>query len=144
MTDSNNIGVLQNNFSVPLQSTPPTFNFNQALDIDYLNEYYQGNLSDAAFMYDVFLSCTVQKFYEFIESVNSDNIAEARRLAHQMTPTFMLVGLTNIARQLSEVANREKESHSLRPLFESIISNFNKKFPFILHQKIEIDTFLSQ
>lgn len=139
-----NIGVLTNNFSLPTQASTLNFSFIQSLDTDYLDSYYQGNVSDAAFMYDVFLNCTVQKFYKFIEFANSKNFMESGRLAHQMVPTFMLVGLTNIASQLKEVERSVKQSSCFLSLLQKIVRNFTEFIPIVLHQKVEIDAFLSQ
>ena len=144
MTNFDNIGILSNEYNLNTHYTPPFFRFNRQLDVDYLNNYYQENISDAAFMFDVFLNCTVQKFYEFIASTISKNYNKAYRLAHQIIPTFKIVGLTDIAFQLNELEARVKQSHCFHSLAQSIRTAFKKAIPFIFIQKAEIDSFLEQ
>jgi hypothetical protein len=139
-----NIGTSSNEYIFNTHYTPPFFRFNQQLDVDYLNNYYQKNISDAAFMFEVFLNCTIQKFYEFIASALSKDYSEAYRLAHQIIPTFKLVGLTDIAFQLDELENKVKQSYCLHSLAQSISTNFKKAIPIIFTQKAEIDSFLKQ
>lgn len=114
------------------------------MDVDYLNDYYQGNISDAAFLFEVFLNCTVQKFYEFATSVNNKNYSEASRIAHQIIPTFKLVGLTGIAFQLKELEIKVTQSYCIHALSQSISTDFEEAIPIIYIQKAEIDSFLQQ
>lgn len=144
MTNCDNIGILSNTYSLNTHFTPLFFRFNNQLDVDYLNNYYQDNISDAAFMFDIFLNCTVQKFYEFIAFTVTKNYSEAYRIAHQLVPTFKLVGLTDIAFQLNELENKAKHSYCFESLAKSIDAAFKKAIPIIFTQKAEIDTFLKQ
>lgn len=139
-----NIGTFSNKYFLKTNYSLPSFHFNPHLDVDYLEGYYQQNISDAAFMFDVFLNCTVQKFYNFIEYSLSNNHSEAFHLAHQMIPTFKLVGLTKIALQLKKLEKRVGRSLCLQSLAKSISTEFKKAIPTIFIQKAKIDSFLRQ
>jgi len=144
MTNIDNIGTLSNKNSLNTTHAPLSFHFNSHLDVDYLEDYYQQNISDAAFMFDIFLNITVQKFHSFIALSLSNNYYDAFQLAHQMVPTFKLVGLTDIAFQLNELENRVRQSFCFQTLVKNINTDFSIAIPTIFIQKIEIDSFLKQ
>ncbi len=133
MNNVDNIGTLTNENS---------FHFNPLLDVNYLNDYYQENISDAAFVFDLFLNCTVQKFYEFIDSMLSNNHRKVYHLAHQMIPTFKLVGLTDIALLLKELESKARQSSCLHSLVKSIRTKFKKAIPIVFNQQAAIGSFL--
>lgn len=134
---------LTHEYSLNTNTLPPLFRFNSNLDVRYLNNYYQQNISDAAFMFDIFLNCTVQKFYEFTASAFAKDYRKVYCLAHQMIPTFKLVGLTNIASQLKKLGSKVK-SFCIDSTVQLISTNFKKAIPIIFIQKAELDLFIKQ
>ena len=70
------------------------FEFNAHLDADYINEIYGGDLSIVQIMFSSFLEESIPAWNEVYDNIVSKNYAEVGRLAHQIKPSFSMVGLT--------------------------------------------------
>lgn len=70
------------------------FEFNAHLDADYINEIYGGDLSIVQIMFASFLEDSIPVWDEIQDKIISTNYAEVGRLAHQIKPSFAMVGLT--------------------------------------------------
>lgn len=70
------------------------FEFNAHLDADYINEIYGGDLTIVQIMFSSFLEESIPVWNEMYDKIISKNYAEVGRLAHQIKPSFSMVGLT--------------------------------------------------
>jgi hypothetical protein len=70
------------------------FEFNQALDADYLEETYESDLTMINILFSTFLEDTLPIWDQIGPALQQGNLAEAASLTHQVKPTFAMVALT--------------------------------------------------
>jgi len=70
------------------------FEFNAHLDADYINEIYGGDLTIVQIMFNSFLEESIPLWNSMQDQITQKNYAEVGRLAHQIKPSFSMVGLT--------------------------------------------------
>lgn len=118
------------------------FSFNSRLDTAYLNDFYRGDLEQAALMFEVFLNITARSFTDMLALADDGDWAEVQRLAHKMKPTFELVGLTDLASQLSDIEYADPAYDALKPKISRVKADFYEALPIVMEQKHALDHFL--
>lgn len=70
------------------------FAFNPLLNADYLHEMYGGDLTIVQIMFESFLDDNIPIWEEISQKISSKSYKEVGEMAHQIKPTFSMVGLT--------------------------------------------------
>ena len=116
--------------------------FDPALDQKYLKTFYSEDYEDASFMFELFLTHTVKTFQDFIQASCQNDLAEIKRLAHKMCPSFKVVGLTKIALTLNTICRTDIPEQKLRSLIERLDQELDLALPIIVKQVDTLDVFL--
>ena len=130
------------NFNAPPKEITPIFQFDNALDTSFLNNYYQEDLHGASLMFEVFLNFTVPNFQQMLTEARYDNWEEVKHLAHKMKPSFDIVGLTHIATELLSIERDYFSTTELPNVIAALEQDFQRDLPDVVTQKIAIDNFL--
>ncbi|UTA69534.1 MULTISPECIES: Hpt domain-containing protein [Emticicia] len=104
------------------------FEFNAHLDADYINEIYGGDLSIVQIMFNSFLEESIPVWNEIQEQINQKNFNEVGRLAHQIKPSFSMVGLTFLHPKMQafeSYAKANPEAGELNNLYQQIAVDVN-------------------
>lgn len=70
------------------------FAFNPVLNSDYLHELYGDDLTIVKIMFEMFLDDNIPIWEEISQKIISKSYKEVSEMAHQIKPTFSMVGLT--------------------------------------------------
>lgn len=119
------------------------FSFSPKLDAKFIDNFYQGDLKEASLMFDVFLTYTVATFYEMEQFVKDKDWKNVQRLAHKMSPTFKIVGLTSVAVELGVIEKMIVDEEEMERRTLKITQNFNFYLSEVINQKMAIDSFIS-
>lgn len=98
------------------------FEFNETLDVAYLNEIYEGDLEYAADMFETFLEVTLAEIYSIEPLIEKEDWKAARTLSHKCKPAFSMVGLTNLFEKMEQMEKRIKTE----PNKETILTDFQQ------------------
>ncbi|PLK45510.1 Hpt domain-containing protein [Emticicia sp. TH156] len=104
------------------------FEFNAHLDADYINEIYGGDLSIVQIMFNSFLEESIPVWNEIQDQINQKNFNEVGRLAHQIKPSFSMVGLTFLHPKMQafeSYAKANPEAGELNKLYQQIAVDVN-------------------
>ncbi len=129
--------------NTPLQQSQPEFSFDEVLDAAWLQAHYQGDLHDAAFMFNVFFNNTLPLFSTFEEAAAKQDNSSIYRLAHQLSPGFASVGLTHIAENLRRISVAKPVGNYLLQSAENVIAAVQDLIAHVIAQKNRLDNFLS-
>lgn len=69
------------------------FAFNPLLNADYLHEMYGDDLTIVQIMFESFLEDNIPIWEKILDEVNNKNYKQVGEMAHQIKPTFSMVGL---------------------------------------------------
>lgn len=70
------------------------FAFNPLLNADYLRDMYGDDLTIVQIMFESFLDDNIPIWDRILAEINNKNFKQAGEMAHQIKPTFSMVGLT--------------------------------------------------
>jgi hypothetical protein len=70
------------------------FAFNPLLNTDYLQEIYGDDLTIVQIMFESFLDDNIPIWEEISEKITNESYKEVGDMAHQIKPSFSMVGLT--------------------------------------------------
>lgn len=130
------------------QKSTPVFTqeadiFYPALDRDFLTRFYHQDYEDASFMFNLFLTHTVNTFQDMSDAMQVADIDEVKRLAHKISPTFKSVGLTGMAADLSEIGRSELPQEDIELRVQSLSNDLDDIFPVVVDQMRRLDNFLN-
>ncbi len=117
------------------------FKFNGDLDVNFLIFFYQGDIEQAANMFDIFLNVTAKEFTNLKGLVRQKDWIAFRQLAHKMKPNFKMVGLTKISNLLEVLEYWEEKSskmEELSSLLYSILTAFEECLPLVENERRRI------
>ena len=115
------------------------FCFNQALDLSYLDEFYEGDLEHAMDMFEIFLEYSLEEFKELPNHLERQDREAFRKLTHKLKPAMSMVGLTWITKQMQQLEKAADNNKSFEALGEllQIIQDEIEKFRPILEEDLE-------
>jgi hypothetical protein len=70
------------------------FTFNPLLNTTYLHEIYGDDLTIVQIMFESFLEDNIPIWEAIAEEINNQNYRKVAEMAHQIKPSFSMVGLT--------------------------------------------------
>jgi CheY-like chemotaxis protein len=115
------------------------FSFNQALDLSYLDEFYEGDFEHAMDMFEIFLEYSLEEFKELPNHLENKDREAFRKLTHKLKPAMSMVGLTWITKQMQQLEKAADNNASFEALGEllQIIQDEIEKFRPILEEDLE-------
>ncbi len=115
------------------------FHFNEALDTNYLEFFYEGDLDYAADIFETFLTVTLPEFERLRPLAQNADWHAFRKLAHKLKPNFLMVGLSRLSSQLEQLEEIQPDQIPPARLLGQLeqLENEVKKFVPILQADLE-------
>lgn len=88
------------------------FRFNEALDTNYLEFFYEGDLDYAADIFETFLDVTLPEFRKLRPLAQQAHWTAFRKLAHKLKPNFLMVGLSHLSAQLEKLEDIQPDAQT--------------------------------
>ncbi|WP_064197067.1 MULTISPECIES: PAS domain-containing hybrid sensor histidine kinase/response regulator [Emticicia] len=116
-------------------------NLEEALQPDYLAKVYGNDRGYAADMFNLFLKTVPNQFFQLRPLIDEQKIVEIGKLAHQLKPSFTMVGLPEITLDLQNLEKKAKNNEDIDEilsLFNEIEEKFNHKLPLVEQELVEL------
>ena len=84
------------------------FQFNQELNVEYLEKIYEKDYEYATDMFETFLNHALKEFWDLEPLIKDGKWSKMRSLAHKLKPTFAMVGLTDIEEKMYAIEKVER------------------------------------
>ncbi|MFY0254226.1 response regulator [Chitinophaga sp. 30R24] len=112
------------------------FEFNNELDVKYLTNLYENNISYAADLFEIFIRTIREEIAKLNVMVENDDWEQMKFQVHKLKPNFSMVGLTWISAKMQELENllriNQEASHDeISCLFDEIREEVNKYYPLV-------------
>lgn len=112
------------------------FEFNNDLDVKYLTDLYESNISYAADLFEIFIRTIREEVAKLSVMVNNRDWEQIRFQVHKLKPNFAMVGLTWITAKMQELenylrVNQEMHGEEISRLFNEIQEEVKKFYPLI-------------
>ena len=104
------------------------FAFNPLLNSDYLQEIYGDDLTIVQIMFESFLDDNMPIWEKISEEINNKNYKAVGEMAHQVKPSFSMVGLTFLHPKLQDFetfAKSNPDGTELQKRFETLAVEIN-------------------
>ncbi|RMD72685.1 MAG: response regulator, partial [Bacteroidetes bacterium] len=88
------------------------FHFNEALDTNYLEFFYEGDLDYAADIFETFLDVTLPEFRKLRPLAQQADWTAFRKLAHKLKPNFLMVGLSHLSARLEKLEDIQPDAQT--------------------------------
>jgi len=111
------------------------FDFNAHLDADYIHEIYGGDLTIVQIMFSSFLEESIPVWDEMHNSILNKNYSEVGRMAHQIKPSFSMVGLTFLHPKIQAFETYAKAA----PDHNEILKQYQQISVDVNHAKLVIE-----
>jgi len=121
----------QNTSISNLEHGSVVFDFQEEIDLEYLNEAYGDDLEYAKEMFVVFLSIideAMEALYQVVENQETEKI---KQQAHKIKPTFTMIGLSSITQAMSQIekAALEGDHQKTKSMYVQISGYLKKMLP---------------
>ena len=118
----------QNTSISNLEHGSVVFDFQEEIDLEYLNEAYGDDLEYAKEMFVVFLSIIDEAMDALCQVVENQETEKIKQQAHKIKPTFTMIGLSSITQAMSQIekAALEGDHQKTKSLYLQV-SNYLKK-----------------
>lgn len=106
----------------------------ESLQADYLSRTYGNDRKYAADMFALFLKTVPNQFALLKPLIEEQKVVEIGKLAHQLKPSFAMVGLPEITQSLQTLEKMAKNNDSfneIRQVFDEIENIFNRKIGLV-------------
>lgn len=106
----------------------------ETLQADYLSRIYGNDRKYAADMFGLFLKTVPKQFASLRPLIEEQKTAEIGKLAHQLKPSFTMVGLPEITQNLQileKMAKNGKDFSIIKETFDEIENIFNRKIGLV-------------
>ncbi|WP_143307286.1 PAS domain-containing hybrid sensor histidine kinase/response regulator [Chitinophaga vietnamensis] len=112
------------------------FEFHPDLDVQYLTELYENNISYAADLFEIFIRTIRDEIAKLREMVDEHDWESMKFQVHKLKPNFAMVGLTWITDKMQALENylRTDQEHHLADiskLFNEISTEVDKFYPVV-------------
>lgn len=112
----------------------------ETLEADYLSRIYGNDRKYAADMFGLFLKTVPNQFALLKPLIEEQKVIEIGKLAHQLKPSFTMVGLPEITQNLQileKMAKNNEDFDIIKQTFDEIEKIFNRKIGLI-EKELEI------
>ncbi|MCH2082275.1 MAG: ATP-binding protein [Saprospiraceae bacterium] len=123
------------------------FSFNAKLDLDYLEDCYEGDLDYASDMFSIFIEYTLPEVDHLEALIASKKYEEIRKAAHKMKPAFAMVGLTHITDHmaaLEQTAKEKTEINTIELLFKEVKEELSIFIPILKQELKKMQAFINK
>ncbi|MFN3487524.1 MAG: ATP-binding protein [Emticicia sp.] len=106
----------------------------ESLETDYLSKIYGNDPKYAADMFELFLKTVPNQFALLKPLIKEQRVIEIGKLAHQLKPSFTMVGLPEITQNLQILEKMAKNNENfdiIKQTFDEIESLFNRKIGLV-------------
>ncbi|MEO1262041.1 MAG: response regulator [Bacteroidota bacterium] len=124
-----------------------SFSFDRNLDVNYLDEFYQGDLEYAIDMFDTFLKYLLPEMQNLKRTIKNENWESAKALAHKIKPSLSMVGLTGLSGKMHLLENGARQKvpiGQLALLFAEIESSLEIKKALLEKELKRMKKYLSE
>ncbi|MDA0882856.1 MAG: response regulator [Bacteroidetes bacterium] len=116
-----------------LEHGSAVFDFQEEIDLEYLNEAYGEDLEYAKEMFVVFLSIideAMEALYQVVENQETEKI---KQQAHKIKPTFTMIGLSSITQAMSQIekAALDGDHQKTKSMYVQISEYLKKMLPLV-------------
>lgn len=111
-----------------------SFNFNVLLDQDFLQMVYEGDLSYAGDIFEIFLTHSVKEMDELGQAIDLQDWDATRRISHKLKPNFSMVGLPQLEEKMGQIemlANLQNNVEAIPGIFLDIQSSLTAYIPIL-------------
>ncbi|GAB2650808.1 hypothetical protein GCM10027035_51260 [Emticicia sediminis] len=115
-------------------SNSVTIEEKETLQTDYLEKVYGHDRKYAADMFGLFLETVPKQFALLKPLIEEQKVDEISKLAHQLKPSFTMVGLPEITQNLlmlEKMAKNKEDYETMRLTFDEIENIFNRKISLV-------------
>ncbi|MDX1700568.1 MAG: ATP-binding protein, partial [Melioribacteraceae bacterium] len=112
--------------------------FNKNLDYQYLKKFYDGDMEYAGEMFEIFIDEVYPEYKIMIDEALRGNIEQTRKLIHKITPSFSMVGLTDMEKnmkQLKQLMVEPVDKEAIRKEINTIQGKLDIFLPIIESEK---------
>lgn len=106
----------------------------ESLQADYLSRIYGNDRKYAADMFGLFLKTVPNQFALLKPLIEEQKVVEIGKLAHQLKPSFTMVGLPEITQNLQVLEKKAKNNEDfdeIKQVFDEIENIFNRKIGLV-------------
>lgn len=120
------------------------FEFNEALDVKYLDGLYDNNISYAVDLFEIFLRTIKEEIEKLRTTVSNADWEKLKFQVHKIKPNLSMVGLTWIAAKMQELENNlrngQEEQEQIVQLFNEVAIAVDEFYPVIKeeHEKMRV------
>lgn len=112
------------------------FEFNNDLDVRYLTDLYESNISYAADLFEIFIRTIRDEIAKLQTMVDNHEWEAMKFQVHKLKPNFAMVGLTWISAKMQELENylrinQDLHSTEICRLFDEITADVNRYYPVV-------------
>ncbi|NBB20171.1 PAS domain S-box protein [Runella sp. CRIBMP] len=137
------LGILKRYVKIDVSGQNPETLGNLSLQLDHtrLQEMYGDDKAYAADMFQTFLADVLPNFPVIQDLILQNDWESLNKLAHKLSPTLGMVGLTKLELQLSEIETISKENpqeEPLQKLWEGIQSTLDAAVPILQQELVHL------
>ncbi|GGD58533.1 hypothetical protein GCM10011514_23210 [Emticicia aquatilis] len=106
----------------------------ETLQADYLSKIYGNDRKYAVDMFGLFLKTVPSQFALLKPLIDEQKVIEIGKLAHQLKPSFTMVGLPEITQNLQileKMAKNNEDFETIKQTFDEIEKTFNRKIGLV-------------
>ncbi|PSL48052.1 PAS domain S-box-containing protein [Chitinophaga niastensis] len=123
------------------------FEFNNDLDVQYLTDLYENNISYAADLFEIFIRTIRDEVEKLSVLVDNHEWEQIKFQVHKLKPNFAMVGLTWISTKMQELenylrVNQELHSNDISRLFNEIREEVYKFYPVVEEEYRKMQGFI--
>lgn len=123
---------------------PANLAFTPRLNHAYLKEVYGDDVDYAHDMFCTFLEVIDREFDYLQAALKAEDVEEIKRLIHKITPTFSMVGLSELTRQFNELGGNVEEQSVTESREQTITlrKSLDAARPLLLAEKTKLSQLL--
>ncbi|RFS20633.1 PAS domain S-box protein [Chitinophaga silvatica] len=123
------------------------FEFNEDLDVKYLTDLYESNISYAADLFEIFIRTIREELNKLIVMVDNKDWNMMKIQVHKLKPNFAMVGLTWISAKMQNLENifrnnQIPDDQEVVKLFEEVQADVDKYYPLIQEEYHKMREFM--
>ena len=128
-----------------MEQNNSTFNFNESLDVAYLNSIYDGDVEYAKEMFEIFFDSSALEFRLIEGLLEEGSFSEAKSIVHKLKPSFSMVGLTQVGLLMDELErklNDESQNDYSIALFRNVSEMYFSQEPLLKEELEKMRSYL--
>lgn len=110
------------------------FQFNDLLDRNFLEMVYEGDLSYAGDIFEIFLTHSIIEMDELGSAIENQDWENTRRISHKLKPNFSMVGLPQLEEKMGQIemsANLKNNVEIIPDIYNDLRSSLDFYIPLL-------------